>query len=78
MMSIRNKFSHERSFGVRSRSSSDIMTLGLMAIALGGAAALGGLVIDSIAPGAGEVVTVMGVGAVAVGASVVGIDKITQ
>jgi hypothetical protein len=40
--------------------------------------ALGGLVVEAVAPGAGEFITALGLGSVAVGTAVVGVSELTR
>lgn len=52
--------------------------LGKITMGVGGIVALGGLALESAAPAVGQLVTLMGAGAVAVGAAVVGMDKLAR
>lgn len=61
-----------------SKNSSPEVELGGLLLGSGLVTALGGLVVEAVAPGAGEFVTMLGLGATAVGTAVVGVNELTR
>lgn len=52
--------------------------LGGILVGAGFVAVLGGLAVEALAPGAGEFITALGLGSVAVGTAVVGVSELTR